>query len=137
MSAAAAAAGAIMPPPLSETPLLWVNTPRKLKRMLSELSAVSAIAVDTEHNSQRSYLGLTCLLQISTGFKDYLIDCLALHDHMHLLRPLMADTSVTKVLHGGANDVIWLQRDFHIYLVNVFDTEKAAQVICGLEKRTG
>lgn len=62
------------------------------------------------------------------GYKDYLIDSLALHDHLHLLRPLMADPSVTKVLHGGANDVTWLQRDAHVYLVNVFDTEKAAQV---------
>jgi ribonuclease D len=33
-----------------------------------------------------------------------------------------------KVLHGGANDVLWLQRDAHLYLVNVFDTEKAALV---------
>lgn len=33
-----------------------------------------------------------------------------------------------QVLHGGENDILWLQRDFHIYLVNVFDTEKACQV---------
>ena len=33
-----------------------------------------------------------------------------------------------QVVHGGNNDVIWLQRDFHIYMVNVFDTEKACQV---------
>ena len=34
------------------------------------------------------------------------------------------------MLHGGANDVMWLQRDFRLFLVNVFDTEKACQV-CG------
>lgn len=33
-----------------------------------------------------------------------------------------------QVVHGGNNDVLWLQRDFHIYMVNVFDTEKACQV---------
>lgn len=33
-----------------------------------------------------------------------------------------------QVVHGGDNDVLWLQRDFHIYMVNVFDTEKACQV---------
>jgi ribonuclease D len=47
---------------------------------------------------------------------------------MPLLRPLMADPAVLKVLHGGANDIAWLQRDAHVYLVNVFDTERAAQV---------
>jgi hypothetical protein len=31
------------------------------------------------------------------------------------------------VVHGGANDVLWLQRDAHLYLVNLLDTEKAAQ----------
>lgn len=33
-----------------------------------------------------------------------------------------------QVVHGGGNDVAWLQRDFGIHLVNVFDTEKACQV---------
>lgn len=32
------------------------------------------------------------------------------------------------MVHGGNNDVVWLQRDFHIYIVNAFDTEKACQV---------
>jgi hypothetical protein len=62
------------------------------------------------------------------GTVDYLVDCLALHDCLGLLRPLLADPAVLKVLHGGANDVLWLQRDAHLYLVNVFDTEKAALV---------
>jgi ribonuclease D len=44
------------------------------------------------------------------------------------LRPLLADAAVLKVLHGGVNDVLWLQRDAHLYMVNVFDTEKAALV---------
>lgn len=64
----------------------------------------------------------------SAGTVDYLVDALALHDQLHLLRPVMADPAVLKVLHGGANDIAWLQRDAHVYLVNVFDTEKAAQV---------
>ena len=33
------------------------------------------------------------------------------------------------MVHGGDNDVLWLQRDFHVYMVNVFDTEKACQVM--------
>jgi hypothetical protein len=36
--------------------------------------------------------------------------------------------AAAQVLHGGANDVLWLQRDFQLYLVNIFDTEKACQV---------
>lgn len=29
-----------------------------------------------------------------------------------------------QVFHGAHNDVLWLQRDFHIYVVNLFDTAK-------------
>lgn len=32
--------------------------------------------------------------------------------------------SLTQVFHGADNDVLWLQRDFHIYVVNLFDTAK-------------
>ncbi len=34
-----------------------------------------------------------------------------------------------QVLHGATNDVLWLQRDFRLYLVNVFDTERAAVLL--------
>lgn len=57
------------------------------------------------------------------------MDTIALHDHMHLLRPVFADPATLKVLHGAQNDCKWLQRDFHIYIVNMFDTQKAAQVL--------
>jgi hypothetical protein len=33
----------------------------------------------------------------------------------------------SQVLHGCSSDVIWLQRDFGVYLVNVFDTGEAAK----------
>ncbi|GKF13521.1 RRP6-like protein 3 isoform X1, partial [Tanacetum coccineum] len=33
------------------------------------------------------------------------------------------------VFHGADNNVIWLQRDFHIYVVNLFDTVKACDVL--------
>ena len=119
-----------------------------------------------------------------------MVDAIALHDHLHALRDVLADPKITKVasdkhlpgahqyrqklcmsmpgcvnlatgvategaeacvhpmrgkdwlysrdgtdcatmcqvLHGGDNDVLWLQRDFHLYIVNAFDTEKACQV---------
>ncbi|WIA21854.1 hypothetical protein OEZ85_004230 [Tetradesmus obliquus] len=120
---------------LTDTPLVWVDTPKRLRSMLQQLQGAAVIGLDTEHTAHRSYLGVTCLLQLSTGTTDYLVDCLALHDCLGLLRPLLADGAVLKVLHGGANDVLWLQRDAHLYLVNVFDTEKAALVL-GREERS-
>jgi hypothetical protein len=55
------------PAPLQDTPLTWVSTPRQLRAMLKQLQGVAVMGLDTEHNSQRSYQGLLCLMQISTG----------------------------------------------------------------------
>jgi exosome complex exonuclease RRP6 len=34
-----------------------------------------------------------------------------------------------KVLHGSDMDIQWLQRDFDLYIVNLFDTGQAARVL--------
>lgn len=37
--------------------------------------------------------------------------------------------SLLQVLHGADWDVTWLQRDFGIYIVNLFDTGQASRVL--------
>lgn len=37
--------------------------------------------------------------------------------------------TLVQVFHGAENDVIWLQRDFGVYLVGMFDTHQAALVL--------
>ena len=34
------------------------------------------------------------------------------------------------MLHGADRDVEWLQRDFGLYIVNMFDTGQASRVYC-------
>ena len=36
---------------------------------------------------------------------------------------------VVKVLHGADKDIQWLQRDFGIYMANMFDTGQASRVL--------
>lgn len=38
-------------------------------------------------------------------------------------------TQVVKVLHGADSDVVWLQRDFGIFIANLFDTGQASRVL--------
>ena len=42
---------------------------------------------------------------------------------------LSANPNIVKILHGAANDVMWIQRDFSLYLVNIFDTYFAAKTL--------
>nr|GEY84136.1 protein RRP6-like 3 isoform X1 [Tanacetum cinerariifolium] len=104
---------------------VWVDDEENLKQLVEVLSNERVFAVDTEQHSLRSFLGFTALVQISTRDEDYLVDTIALHDVMGILGPVFANPNICKVFHGADNDVIWLQRDFHIYVVNLFDTAKA------------
>ncbi|XP_073148987.1 protein RRP6-like 3 [Henckelia pumila] len=108
---------------------VWVDSETGLRELVEVLSEVRVFAVDTEQHSSRSFLGFTALVQISTKRNDYLVDAIRLHDMMGLLRPAFADPGICKVFHGADNDIIWLQRDFHIYVVNLFDTAKACDVL--------
>lgn len=71
--------------------------------------------------------GFTCLLQISTRQKDYIIDTLALREELHVLNEVFTNPNVVKVFHGADSDIEWLQRDLSIYVVNMFDTHQAAK----------
>ncbi|WJX49922.1 hypothetical protein P8452_36297 [Trifolium repens] len=113
---------------------VWVDTEMQLKEMVDVLSKERFFGVDTEQHSLRSFLGFTGLVQISTQQEDYLIDTIALHDSMEILRPVFANPSICKVFHGADNDVLWLQRDFHIYVVNLFDTSKACELLSKPQK---
>ena len=34
-----------------------------------------------------------------------------------------------QVLHGAESDIVWLQQDFNLYIVNLFDTYHASKVL--------
>ncbi|XP_054794895.1 protein RRP6-like 3 isoform X1 [Prosopis cineraria] len=113
---------------------VWIDTELQLKELVNVLNKERFFAVDTEQHTLRSFLGFTALIQISTPQEDYLIDTIALHDLMGILRPVFANPLICKVFHGADNDIVWLQRDFHIYVVNLFDTSKACEVLSKPQK---
>lgn len=112
---------------LEQTPYVYVDNDSKLKQLLDDLNQSNEIAVDLEHHSYRTFQGITCLLQISTRNKDYIVDTLALRDDLHILNEVFANPRVLKVFHGADCDIEWLQRDLSIYVVNMFDTHQAAK----------
>ncbi|KAL6005173.1 hypothetical protein ACLOJK_005735 [Asimina triloba] len=120
----------IKPLPLESTPFHLVEGVNELKALAAKLRDVNEFAVDLEHNSYRSFQGLTCLMQISTRTEDFVVDTLKLRIHIgpHL-REVFKDTSKRKVMHGADRDVLWLQRDFGIYICNLFDTGQASRVL--------
>ncbi|TMW64847.1 hypothetical protein Poli38472_009014 [Pythium oligandrum] len=117
--------------PVENASYMWVNTPEKLTSMMTSLTKAEArvIAIDLEHHSYRSYLGLVCLMQISTATEDFLVDTLALRSQLQILNEVFCDPAKVKVLHGSDMDILWLQRDLGLYVVNMFDTGQAARLL--------
>ncbi|XP_022116103.2 exosome component 10 [Pieris rapae] len=117
------------PPPIEYTEFTFVDTMEKLQILLNELNHAHEIAVDLEHHNYYSYQGFTCLIQISILNKDFVIDALKLREHLHRLNESFTDPKKLKVFHGACNDIRWLQRDFGVYVVGLFDTYEASLVL--------
>ena len=110
---------------LEDTPFTFVTTVLALTQLRDKLQITKCFAVDLEHHHLRSYQGILCLMQISTRDKDWVIDLLAPAIRPFIpqyLAHLFAHPLILKVFHGADSDVKWLQRDFGIYVVNMFDT---------------
>jgi len=117
---------------MEDTPLVFVQSPTELRQMISEIQATCVgkeIAVDVEHHDFRSYRGFVCLIQISTRTKDFIVDPFDMFEQMHMLNEIFSDPIIVKVLHGADRDIIWLQRDFSVFVVNMFDTGQATRVL--------
>ncbi|KAK9951693.1 hypothetical protein M0R45_007129 [Rubus argutus] len=120
----------IKPPEIEATPFKLVEEVKDLKELAAKLRSVNEFAVDLEHNQYRSFQGLTCLMQISTRTEDFIVDTLKLRIHVGpYLRELFKDPFKRKVMHGADRDIVWLQRDFGIYVCNLFDTGQASRVL--------
>lgn len=131
--------------PLANTPLTIVREPDDLRRMIADIlnsmdsfyernkasgdSSPFLLAIDVEHHSVQSYKGFVSLIQLSTRNHDYIVDPFNIFNEIQSLNELTANPKILKILHGSDYDVIWLQRDFSVYIVNMFDTGQAARVL--------
>lgn len=91
---------------------------------------VPVLAVDLEHHSTNSYRGVTCLMQLTFGNQDYIVDTLAVPKcHLSKLNQVFSNPAILKILHGSHYDVLWLQELADLYLINVFDTYFASKLL--------
>ena len=118
------------PPP--DDPAEWIDGRDALEALCADLARAPVVAVDTESNSMHAYRERTCIVQITAGGRNAILDPLALGD----LSPLAAAldrTDVEVVLHGGDYDIACLTRDHDFRFHRVFDTMIAATLL-GVEK---
>ncbi|KAJ8446134.1 hypothetical protein Cgig2_000931 [Carnegiea gigantea] len=101
-------------------PALLSRTLLKLIEMLEDLKKLALVLENMDE-------------LISTRTDDCIVDNLKLQASIGpYLREAFKDPKKRKVMHGAYNDILWLQRDFGIYVCNLFDTMQASRVL-GLE----
>eukprot|EP00917_Polyrhabdina_sp_WS-2016_P027966 GHVP01059688.1.p1 GENE.GHVP01059688.1~~GHVP01059688.1.p1 ORF type:complete len:692 (+),score=138.87 GHVP01059688.1:2625-4700(+) len=113
--------------PLSQTPMIYVENVKAFEHMIEEILLFSYVSVDVEHHSTESFYGITCLIQLSTSDKDYILDPFPIWNVMPKLNKIFANPRILKIFHGSNRDMLWLSRDFSLYVVNLFDTGVAAK----------
>ncbi|KEF62582.1 uncharacterized protein A1O9_00555 [Exophiala aquamarina CBS 119918] len=114
----------------SESKATYVDSEEGVVKMLEELKSADEIAIDLEHHDQHSYIGIVCLMQISTRDKDWIIDTLKpWRQSLQMLNEVFADPKILKVFQGASMDIIWLQRDLGLYVVGLFDTFYASTAL--------
>jgi exosome complex exonuclease RRP6 len=106
----------IIPMKLDEMEFVWVDKKEDLIAMNKDIVKHRELAVDLEHHDYRSFQGFSCLVQISTREKDYLVDALALRNEMHILNESFTNPKIVKVFHGADKDIQWLQRGIFLFI---------------------
>lgn len=86
------------------------------------------MAVDLEAAGFHRYSDRVCLLQVTSGNQNFIVDTLAV-DPSDVLRGPLESPTVTVLLHGGDYDLRLLDRDLDLHPVTLFDTQTAAALL--------
>jgi len=107
--------------------ILYVDTPAGLEDLVSRLEDVPEIALDTEADSLHHYFEKVCLVQLSAGEEQAIVDPLSGMDLAPLIDLLRRKDLV---LHGADYDLRMMRLTFgFIPEGEVFDTMLAARLL--------
>lgn len=106
----------------------WIDTAPALAALCGRLSECAWIVLDTEFLREKTYYPKLCLVQVASADEVACIDPLALPDLAPLLA-LLADPSITKVLHSARQDMEIFYHLAGTPPAPVFDTQVAAPLL--------
>ena len=109
----------------------YVQSNEDLSELNRRLQSIDRIAFDSEANSLHNYRERVCLIQISAGDQNYIVDPLAELDMDDLVKRL---AKIELLIHGADYDLRLMRSTFEfVPKGDVFDTMLAAQLL-GLER---
>lgn len=115
---------------------IWVDSKEGIGAVAGAAEEEGHLALDTEADSLHSYFHKTCLIQVTAGDGNFIIDPLGLDPE--LLTPLwrlVEDPEFPVLMHGSDYDIRVLDRDYDVRIRGLVDTQIMAQVLG--EPKTG
>ncbi len=109
-------------------PYQLIERPEEVAALTDHLSGASSFALDCEAAGFHRYSDRLCLLQITVGETDFIVDPLAF-DPAEALRAPIQDPETRLLMHGGDYDLRLLDRDLGLRARGIFDTQVAASLI--------
>ncbi|KAJ3426347.1 exosome component [Anaeramoeba flamelloides] len=113
---------------LSGKEFKWVDNEEDLKLVSIQLSKVSRFSLQLYQHQFHSYQGLTCLISISTDSTDYIIDSIKLYGKLGVLLNAFTNPKIIKIMYNSQRSLLALQRDFGLYVINLFDINEAIKL---------
>ena len=107
---------------------MFITATPELESLVAELRAHGTFGLDMEFQRERTYRPKLQLVQVSLPGRPLLIDPLALPE-LGPLWELVADPTVEKIVHAGAQDMEIVFARSGLLPRNVFDTQVAAALI--------
>jgi ribonuclease D len=108
--------------------VIFIDTQEAFDAAMDRVAAQPVVAVDTEADSLHSYFDKVCLIQMSIPGEDLIIDPLCKFD-LTKFGGVLANRSITKILHGADYDLRILNRDFGFTIANLIDTMVCSQLL--------
>ena len=103
-----------------------------LDALAQDLLGEKVLAFDTEADSFYHYFDKTCLVQIASPKRCYLVDPIAMggpNEGLAPLAPLFADPDIRTIFHAAEYDLYVLKRDCAFEFQSLFDTMICAQLL--------
>jgi ribonuclease D len=106
-----------------------ITTTSELKELVQLLENEKYIGLDTEFHWRSTYYPKLCLIQLATDRACFIIDPLSKDIDLTVLKPLLENENITKILHACSQDIKIINFELNAKINPIFDTQLAGEFL--------
>lgn len=106
----------------------FIQSDQELSQVCDQLAQEPIIGVDLEADSMHCFQEKICLIQIATESEAFLVDPFIISD-FSAFSAILENPDIIKIFHGSDFDVRSIDRELHVRIRNLFDSEIACRFL--------